>query len=55
MRFVIRSLVKSILDEHLETYEDGVVRDFMDAYIAHMKETDDPSSSFHGEEGSKKF
>ena len=41
-----------VIEEHLATYQDGVIRDFIDAYVAHHKSAS-PDSSFYSEEGSK--
>ncbi len=48
----IRKLFGEIIDEHLETYKEGEIRDFVDAYIQQIKESG-PESSFHSDEGSK--
>ena len=36
---------------HKDTYEDGNIRDFIDAYIRKVRETTDVTSSFHPSEG----
>lgn len=48
----IQELLFGIIDEHLETYQDGEMRDFIDSYIQHMNQSS-AESSFYSEEGSK--
>lgn len=45
--------IKGHIKEHQDTYQpDATPRDFIDVYLAEMeKAKDDPTSSFHGEEG----
>ena len=43
-------------DEHLATYQDDNMRDFMDVYISEMKaQANNPKSSFYGEKGMQNF
>lgn len=49
----IRKVLNEVIDEHLETYKVGEIRDFVDAYIQQIKESS-PDSSFYSDEGSKK-
>lgn len=48
----IRKLFAEIIEEHMETYKEGEIRDFVDAYIQQIKESG-PESSFHSDEGSE--
>jgi cytochrome P450 len=48
MREEMTSIVQGHVEQHKETFpEDGVPRDFMDAYLAEISGTTDANSSFH--------
>ena len=50
----IRTIVIGHINEHqINRPEDGIPRDFMDAYLKEVEGTQDQTSSFHGEAGSK--
>ncbi|CAL8109768.1 unnamed protein product [Orchesella dallaii] len=48
----IKKMLHNVIDEHLETYKEGEIRDFVDAYIQQIKASSD-GSSFYSEEGKK--
>ena len=43
----IRKLFNNAIQEHKRTLENGHPRDFIDAFLHEVKNTDDPDSSFH--------
>ena len=47
----IQGLVRNSIEEHKKTYDPLETRDFIDALIGQWKKTDDPNSSFYGDEG----
>ena len=47
----IKSYLRRAIQMHKDTYEDGNIRDFIDAYIRKVRETTDVTSSFHPSEG----
>ena len=51
MKTNVRDLMRSIVDDHLKTYNEGYERDLVDAFIGKIKESEDPRSSFFGRRG----
>ena len=47
----IRKFTAESIKRHMDTFEEGHQRDFIDCYIKKMAETTDENSSFHGKHG----
>ena len=47
----IKNYLRRAIQQHKDTYEDGNIRDFIDAYIRKVLETTDDTSSFHPSQG----
>ena len=52
IRDTMHANMDAVIKEHMDTYRDGVVRDLVDAYLAHHKSAS-PDSSFYSDEGGK--
>lgn len=49
----LRALFRQVVADHRASYQPGVQRDFVDAYLGKIEETQDTSSSFYGDVGGK--
>ncbi|ODM96155.1 Farnesoate epoxidase [Orchesella cincta] len=49
----VMKYARAAVSEHFDSYQDGITRDFIDEYIDEIKKTEEPSSSFHTNEGRK--
>ena len=47
----VYDIANNCYKEHLETFDENHMRDFLDVYISKMKETLDETSSFYGLKG----
>ena len=51
MKSNVRDVMKTIVDDHIRTHNEGYERDLVDSFIEKIQETDDPKSSFFGKRG----
>ena len=49
----IQGMIRNSIKEHEKTFNPLEIRDFVDALIDQKRKTDDPNSSFYGEEGGR--
>lgn len=47
----LKDLFRGVVEEHKATFVPNVFRDFVDVYLAKIRETEDTESSFYGEVG----
>jgi len=47
----VRNFIEQGIKEHEESFNPNELRDYIDVYLAEMRESKDPESSFHGEAG----
>ncbi|XP_059488467.1 methyl farnesoate epoxidase-like [Neocloeon triangulifer] len=41
--YILQSYIKDVAEQHAATYEEGVVRDFMDVFLGEVKKGEDPT------------
>ena len=46
-------LVRPVINEHEKNYDEDHLQDFMDVYLAEIKKTTDPKSSFYQKRGTE--
>ncbi|CAL8110152.1 unnamed protein product [Orchesella dallaii] len=49
----VMKYAREAVEDHYDSHQDGIIRDFIDEYIEEIKQTEDPSSSFYKSNGRK--